>query len=326
MDGEAKGENAGHPATFMTHEPPAKCGDETTWNHKDEQIDLPTLISLVEAHGGTEGLDLHGCKLTGVDLSYAALQPYVVHRPGTNTLPPWIYGVWGVKLQGAHLEHAEIITSVLRGADLSFAHLERTAFVSCVLDEAAIVRASAQRMMILFGSANKTIFNNSDLRNATLGANLTGASFGGTNMRDATLLDATLDAVDLRLTDLTGAMLYGAKFNKTRIRPSNLGWAIGEELVARGKKLHHRRVTYVEAADVYRDLKANLVSLGYYDEASWAYVKQKQMEKMAYRGYWRRNWPLTWLSFHAEETKASAMATSVGNEPQRSGCPPKVDR
>lgn len=271
----------------MSHEPPANCDDPSTWNHKDEQIDLPRLLDLIEAHGGADGLDLHGCKITGVDLSYVALQPYISSWQQTGS-PPWVYGVWGINLEGAHLEHAQIITSILRGAYLLFAHLEHAGFVSCNLDEVSIVRASAKDMAILFGSARGATFNNSDLRATTLTTDLTGASFGGADMQEARLRGATLDGVDLRLSDLRRAMLHGAKFNKTKIRPGNLGGSVGEELVASGKQEMNYKISYFEAADVYLDLKANFSALGYYDAVSWAYVKERQMEKMGYFQEWSR--------------------------------------
>ena len=284
----------------MSHEPLANCDDPSTWKHKDEQIDLPRLLALIEAHGGADGLDLHGCKITGVNLSYAALQPYISSWHQAEP-PPWVYGVWGIKLEGAHLEHSQISTSNLKGANLLFAQLCHTVFVSCILDEASVVRASAKDMTIVFGSTREATFNNSDLRDSTLSTDLTGASFGGADMQGARLQNATLDGVDLRLSNLRRAMLHGAKFNKTKIRPGNLGGSVGEELVASGKQEMNYKISYFEAADVYLDLKANFSDLGYYDAVSWAYVKERQMEKMAYFQEWTRRGrglfgnPIRWI-------------------------------
>jgi len=234
--------------------------------------------------------------MTALDASYWALAPYVDGWAGPER-PPWVYGIWGVSLRGAHLEGAKLTSANLMGADLLLAHLENAFFFSARLDEAGIVRAHARGIRIIHCSANRAVFNNSDLTDAELVmTDFAEAQFGGTTLQRARLWQSNLEGVDLRLARLDGAMLYGAKLAKTRLRPWNLGLRVGEELIASGRQVMNYRASYIEAADVYRDLKTNFAGLGYYDYASWAHVKEKQMEKMTYRGLWRRNWPLRWIS------------------------------
>ncbi len=286
----------------MSHEPPANCDDPNTWNHKDQSIDLGTLLALIEAHGGTRDLDLHGCEIMFQDLSYQALLPYLQQWRGAQP-PPWVFGTWGIRLEGVHLEHAKLTGSRLSGADLSWATLHHAFLFSTNLDDASFVRAKAHGVSIFHASATKTGFQNSDLTQANLMAtDFRDALFAGANLQRAQLLDAHLEGVDLRLTDLRGAMLHGVRLEKTKLRPANVRWQVGEELVASGRQQMHYSVGYFEAADVYQDLKANFAAIGYYDAASWAYVKEKQMEKMAYFQEWRpkrvgaRLHPLRWLS------------------------------
>ena len=56
--------------------PPVRCDDPATWRHKDEEIDLPRLLQLIEENGGSEGLDLHGTDLRDLDARRAALGAY----------------------------------------------------------------------------------------------------------------------------------------------------------------------------------------------------------------------------------------------------------
>jgi hypothetical protein len=118
------------------------------------------------------------------------------------------------------------------------------------------------------------------LRSATLeSALLCGANLSGTH-----LFDAKLAETDLRRTNLQRAYLNGARFGKTRFIGHNLGNSVGEELAARGRlrSQFERFITYADARDVYLDPKANLSSIGYYDEASWACMKERRMEKPMY--------------------------------------------
>jgi uncharacterized protein YjbI with pentapeptide repeats len=285
----------------MSHEPPAKCDDPSTWNHKDEQIDLPRLLALIEAHGSPHGLDLHGCNMIGVDLSYQALLTYIPKWTGSQP-PPWVYGVWGINLEGAHLERANLSAANLAGANLSLAYLQRTGFISSRLDKASFVRARANSVLIFQASARGAGLQNGDFTEANFTASdFREALFGGANLQRARLLNANLEGVDLRLTDLRGAMLHGARLEKTRIRPANVGRQVGVELVASGRQEMHYKVDYFEAADVYLDLKSNFSALGYHDAASWAYIKERQMEKMAYLQVWTRRRrgvfrsPIYWL-------------------------------
>ncbi len=273
----------------MSHEPLANCDDPSTWKHKDEKIDLPRLLALIEAHGGPDGLDLHGCDMTGIDLSYATLSPYLQQWTGTQP-PPWVYGMWGINLRGAHLEEAKFTSANLDGANLSLASLKRAFFFNARVDNVSFVRCNAEQVSLLYTSAREAGFQNARLVDASLMAtDFRESQFDGANLQEARLLNSHLEGLDFRLADLRGAMLHGARLEKTKMHPGSLGRSVGEELVASGKQERHYTISYFEAADVYLDLKANFSALGYYDAVSWAYVKERQMEKMAYHWAWRQH-------------------------------------
>lgn len=102
---------------------------------------------------------------------------------------------------------------------------------------------------------------------------LEGADFHGAHLKGTNLEGAHLEKVDLsQATSLAGAYFYGAWLDQTRMTKEQLGGRIGEEA---DKK-------YYEAKEAYLLLKNNFNQIGRYDDASWAYIKERQMEKMTY--------------------------------------------
>ena len=94
--------------------------------------------------------------------------------------------------------------------------------------------------------------------------------------------------------------------------------------------------------ETYLDLKTNFFSLGDYEDASWAYVKEQQMEKMAHwekRDYsrWARNWLYELLTGYGERPHMPAfwglVTTAIftlvfflaGNIASESGAAPSRD-
>lgn len=102
-------------------------------------------------------------------------------------------------------------------------------------------------------------------------------------------MGCNLEEVDLRQTELKSVLINGVRLRKTKLRPINLGFSVADEYLARGGALRHYRATFLLASDAYRDLKINFLELGYYSDASWAYIKEKQMQKMGLRSLWLRS-------------------------------------
>jgi hypothetical protein len=123
-----------------------------------------------------------------------------------------------------------------------------------------------------------------DLRFAELG----GVTAFRTCLRDACLVYANLRRVDLyQVVSLQGVHWYDAFLDHTRIKRESLGKRIGDELTAhdsKGPEDYHR------AKEAYLLLKNNFNQIGRYEDASWAYVKEQQMEKMGF--YWEHRWRL----------------------------------
>jgi len=115
-------------------------------------------------------------------------------------------------------------------------------------------------------------------------------------LEGAHLEDAQLERVDMYgVASLVGVCWRGALLEYTRIDRRHLGQSIGDESDAHrrgsagswGNRL--KSEAYRGASEAYLLLKNNFNQIGRYEDASWAYVKEQQMEKMAH--YWRwRAW------------------------------------
>jgi len=228
--------------------PPVRCDDESTWRHRREKIDLPRLLQLVEENGGAYDLDLHGADLYGLDASPEALRPHIeayAQEHGADACPPWLWpgAKCGINLLGAHLEHTDLSCAQLQHAVLTGTFLQDCDLRSANLDNTAFARAQMQRAHLGF-------------------ARLSGSRFWHAH--------------------LDGAMWWECSLDRTALCRDQLGRAIGDELAAKGRhSVHHPSTlrTFHDAREVYLALKTNFDSIGRYDDASWAYVKEQQMQK-----------------------------------------------
>ena len=217
------------------------------------------LLALIEAHGGPYRLDLSGCYLARINLGRAALEVELAKRRagGATDEAPWRSLLSdGMALSDAILHDTYLSNASLEGADLTSSDLSDAKLIGANLDNALLWH--------------------SDLR---------GAFVFDTGFRGADFLGAHLGGVDLYDAQLEGALWRGALLDRTRMRRERLGKASGEELVAKGQQAMSSPrppPTFHEARETYLDLKTNFDSIGRYDDASWAYVKEQQMEKAMY--------------------------------------------
>ena len=161
---------------------------------------------------------------------------------------------------------------------------------------------------------------------------LRGSVFANCDLRQSSLHDAKLDYVDFYLANLENAHLLGASLIKANLNRANLlnarlpdriREAIGDRLlqeneaeyerylteisrfVDEGSIAHRRALRFIEAANVYAALKNNLMSNGRYDEASWAYIRERQMRRKAFAP-WR-----AMMMYNALESSSSAWIGSA---------------
>jgi len=275
---------------------------------KPVPIDRDELLRLIQDNKGPWRLDLSGRVFLAdplasdwygsspMDLRLETLEQLKAsHRPdqsghfwwlvhgGINLAAADLHGSW---LPGTFMEGADLARADLRGSSLFGTHLEGALLSYADLRGATINQVFLQGAQLPFAKLQGTRLDDVDLREADLGW-------------------AELEQVDMyRVYSLEGAKWHGAHLDHTRIKRESLGKAIGEELEAHRYK---GVVAYREASEAYLLLKNNFNQIGRYEDASWAYVKGQQMEKMAlyweWRGQarglwhvWRSFWPSRLLS------------------------------
>lgn len=265
------------------------------------------VLAAIEEHGGPERLDLSQENLAGVDLGRVSIQYELSRRaPGR---PPWhsedtqganllsanFHGanlgkanLQGAKLLLADLQGANLLAADLRGANLAMANVQGADLSATNLQEAILWEASLQ----------KALFKNADLRGANLSASnlqgaylwsadLQGANLWDADLQGANLWEANLHGADLRMAklqgvdllsavDLIGIRWCGVVLERTRLRRWQLGPKIGDELAA---EKGEGSASYDEAREAYLALKNNFNEMGRYDDASWAYRRERRMER-----------------------------------------------
>jgi hypothetical protein len=167
----------------------------------------------------------------------------------------------GALMAFANLQGAYLLGVNLKGAYLTGADLKETVLIDAILQDANLTGADLDQAEL----------TGADLQMADLrGANFVGASLYSASLQDAHLEDTQLQGLDLSSTDITHISISGVWLEKTRLYRDQLGGAIGEELNG----------NYRDAKRGYLALKQNFNELGDYDAASWAYRKERRMEKL----------------------------------------------
>jgi len=215
------------------------------------------ILKMIEENGSPENLDLSGKDLSGIDLSREAiskeLEKYRQNNPDQS--PLWFsHEREGINLKGAILKKANLTRAHLEGAFLWRAHLEEADLTDAHLEGAELTEARLEGAYLRWAHLEGT---------SLWKAHLEGADLKGAHLQKVNLYD---------VASLAGAYFEGAFLEQTRLKREQLGATIGEEMDRE----------YYMAKEAYLLLKNNFNQIGRYDDASWAYVKERQMEKMTY--------------------------------------------
>ena len=205
--------------------------------------------------------------------------------------------LWGANLQGAHLlgthfEGAWLNNANLQGAELGGANLQGAQLDGANLQGADLDLANLQGARLMGANLQGAYLRHSKLQGARLDwANLRGAFLCEANLQGVSLSEADLQKAHLEFTDLTdvnflyarsldGIYLFGANLSRTNLSAQQLGESVGEERKANETSIKTiYRIYYCKAKEVYRALKANFREIGRYDDAMWAYRKERLMER-----------------------------------------------
>jgi len=222
------------------------------------------VLKLIEKNGGPEGLNLSGYDLSGINLSKLDLHGVIF-----GNLDILGFSEVEVVTQSANLEGAWLERSNLQRANFGRANLKGAHFYHSDLTESTFWAASTE---------------GADFRKA----NLSRADLYSTVLENCRFADAQLAGVNLHLADLQGATLsaesLGSRIlqeNETDYREYYERWyvssIVGEKYASR-----HLKVRYKESKEIYLSLKNAFLNSGRYDDASWAYFKERQMERKSY--------------------------------------------
>lgn len=152
-----------------------------------------------------------------------------------------------VDLGGAHLEKADLREANLKEAILVDAHLEGAWLEDARIEEAKLISAHLDGARLI-------------------GAHLEGASLANAALRGAYFYRTYLDRTRFSKGDLA------RKSGMTDEEALHAKPLIGEESESR----------WFAAKGAYLVIKNNFRSLGQYDDATWAYVKERQMERKSF--------------------------------------------
>jgi uncharacterized protein YjbI with pentapeptide repeats len=237
--------------------------EDESWRETYERLEKSTpeektdlVLKLIEEHPEHRlelpQRDEQRANLAGLDLSRETLAR---KRIGMTT-PPW----WSIKYNGANLAKANLQGAILNsgnfeGANLYYAQLQNAGLFGANLKGAYLYNADFQDARLVF-------------------VNLQSTTLSYVNFRNADLREARLQGVNLSwVGDMSNVSISGAWLDKTRIQHEKLGNVIGEET-------EH---DYANAKRGYLALKQNFDDLGDYEAASWAYRKERRMEKLEAR-------------------------------------------
>jgi uncharacterized protein YjbI with pentapeptide repeats len=165
----------------------------------------------------------------------------------------------GINLMSADLRGALLLRTNLQQADLRLARLD------CGAGEEA------------------TNLERADLRRAWLqGASLRGVNLRDANLSDANLTDAVLIDADLRGADLSNTIFEGADLRNANLQGATLLYTKLDRDYLGKRIVQEKQRQYQEAKSVYLRLKKNFEEIGDGGAASWAYVKEREMERNTY--------------------------------------------
>lgn len=237
------------------------------------------LLSLIEKHGGASGLDISGRDLTGINLDYVFIQ---TKKKSCAKTPVWYSPVTkGLNLKGASLKNVnltkaqlgqvDLTESSLYGATLNNANFHDSVLQDCSLIEIDSFQANFSYCNMSGCYLNRAKLFRADFSNAKLyGTDLTYADLTFSKLVNARLID-----VDMRHAILNMVDFYGAVISNTYLSQGQ----IGKHIIQETKEYAGIKDRFIQAVSVYRALKNNFISIGNYEDASWAYVKERQIRR-----------------------------------------------
>lgn len=150
-------------------------------------------------------------------------------------------------------------------------------FTSCDLKSANFSGADMKHCNLTHANLKSAYLDNADLSEAhLLGCNLSGARLWHADLKGANLSEANLSCADLLNTDLSLVKFWNADITGAKLL------TMQNFTYKKGKFLYRYGIDEkgpASAAEGYRNLKQYFISVGRYDDASWASFKEKQQQR-----------------------------------------------
>lgn len=239
-------------------------------NAKRKNLTREDVVQLIEANGGSWGLDLSGVDLSNIDLS-------------------------GMDLRGINFSKA-----TLDRANLSNAFLERINF-----QEASCWRTNMSGSSLWSADFRGAELDRCDLRGAYLQraklqeASLDKALLEGADIHRAYFSETLLDRKSLGENGIlheNGEHFRAYVFQMELFQQGFRGNPRSDKHLS--KRIYAR---FSGGEGIYRKLKNNFEQLGFYGDASWAYKRERRMRKCATRrqagSAWKKREYKNFLSF-----------------------------
>lgn len=242
---------------------------------------LERLIGLIEKNDGPRGLDLSGEDLRHVDWSAEAIARQLQKRkyqPG-DELPKWVSPFAARGARGLNLKEA-----ILKNADLHYANLQGVDFTRTDFEGADLRDACLRGSNFFQANLSYARLWRADLRRTTFhNANLTQASFYRAEFEDTEFLDANFTSTLLHRTDLSKIIVRRKSLPKRLIMEDYKKHSVlvkWDDPPITPMEWEREVGRHLERAkDAYRGLKASFSNNGMYQDASWAYFRERIVER-----------------------------------------------
>jgi len=255
---------------------------------------LQRIGAYVQANGSTIGLSFANENLAGIDLSQETIRNELNQRGfSEQNPPPWYSGdlkqaelrkkpdiiasarepsaaevvsKQAINLEGVDFSNATLVCANFEGADLARANFEGARMHYAILHRARLWDVNFKRARLNQADLTRAALQNADLSWATL--------------RGATLDRCLLYHVHLENTEM----------EREQVEET---WEERRAKEVKKEKKDPRR-HYADAAIAYNRLKNNFVSIRKHNDAGWAFIKEKKMERNTHRML-SPSWMISWF-------------------------------
>lgn len=264
--------------------------------------DILKRIEAAKANGSS--VSFSGENLSGIDLSEGTIQRILAEGGYSESNPPSWYS--GESKKALLTRRPDVIASAtnpdasevvskgsidLEGADFSNADL-----VCANLEGADLARADFERARLHYAN----------LSHARLwDANFSHARLNSVDLSGSAIQNAIFFWASLKGALVNQSLLYHVKLDHTELSRSQVN-EIWEE--SRAKRMRKQKKDacrhFADAAVAYNMLKNNFRSIGKVDDASWAFIKERRMERSTYKRFswkWLSSWFLDITCSYGEQ-------------------------